>query len=209
MDEAITATTTTVSIATISIVETGTISASTVMTETTSGSTDTTVTTSVMTGMTTAAIATISDSTDTKRNHPRNTAAMAVFSCAKANRWYYFYMNKTKLRHFVRNQKLWATVAACIPILFLSLFAIGEGIEGWPHDVQILFVLALIAFAWMRPRAIGYALAILGAALSILYAASFRMLPIPTILLVECIVFVPLIVSGFLFATSKRSDTAN
>ncbi len=94
-----------------------------------------------------------------------------------------------------------------IPVAFLLFFGIGEMIEGTPgaviHFVQLVPLLILILVAYFNSEWAGYLLIVIGSILGILYAITTRF-PLPTILLVELMLFVMPVVSGVLLVTSSK-----
>lgn len=104
----------------------------------------------------------------------------------------------------IHTWKAAAVVVALIPIGFFLMFAIGEGVEGWPHYFQALIPICVVLLAWWKPQMGGYILITLGLLFAVVYAVSASTLPVPTIALVEFIVAVPVIVSGYLFLRAQR-----
>lgn len=93
-----------------------------------------------------------------------------------------------------------ATIVMLIPTVFFLFLVIGEGANGWPHDIQFIMILAPVVLGWFYPREVGYVLVFFGILLAIAYAIfSAATLPALVILVIELVVFVPIIVSGYLF----------
>lgn len=91
-----------------------------------------------------------------------------------------------------------------IPVGFISLFLVGEliggDITGLGHLIQLIPLIILWLLARKFPHIIGMVLQILGTILFVLYNyASHFSFPIVSLLL-----FVPIIVSGFLIFISSR-----
>lgn len=84
------------------------------------------------------------------------------------------------------------------------LFALGEGLSGLQHLIEVLPLLLLAAAAWRWPQAAGYALVGIGLVLATVYPFLFSSFPVATILTVEAVLFVPPIIAGGLFLLAAR-----
>ncbi len=94
-----------------------------------------------------------------------------------------------------------------VPVVFLTFFGVGEMIEkipgGFIHFVQLLPLVILLIVAYYNSEWAGYLLIIIGSILGILYIIISRF-PLPTVLLVESIVFIMPVISGILLLKSTR-----
>lgn len=103
--------------------------------------------------------------------------------------------------------KIGGVVVLAIPLGFVSLFLFGEIFGGdWSglsHALQLLPVVVLLFVGWRWPSVGGWLLVLLGIVFGVWYwfAVSF---PLLTILLVELLLFAPLIVSGVLLIAAGR-----
>lgn len=101
--------------------------------------------------------------------------------------------------------KIAGIVFAIVPILFLLVFAVGEGASGIGHYGQLVPIALLTIFGWYTPRPVGFVMIFAGIALMILYAISAHgSVTLAAIALVEVIVFIPMILSGFSFLRSQN-----
>lgn len=99
--------------------------------------------------------------------------------------------------------KIAGSVILLVPIGFFLLFAIGEGASGWSHYIQLAFVFAMAFAGWRFPLVGSYALIAFGIAGGAFYALA-NDFPLPTLALVELIVFLPLVLSGMCFLRTAR-----
>lgn len=95
-----------------------------------------------------------------------------------------------------------------VPATFISLFLIGEtvggDISGFGHLLQLIPLVICALLAIKFPYWTGILLVFLGFILAICYA-SFTGMPIPTIIIVDSILFLPLVVSGaFLISSATQ-----
>jgi len=100
--------------------------------------------------------------------------------------------------------KVAAVICALIPICFLLFFAIRAGANGIGHFGQLIPIVLLAIFGWYTPRQAGFVLIFGALALMIIYAMSFyNTTTIAALALVEIIVFVPLLASGYCFLKAE------
>lgn len=94
-----------------------------------------------------------------------------------------------------------------VPVAFLLFFGVGEMVEGTPggfiHFVQLLPLLILLVVAWFSTEWGGYLLIVIGSILGVLYLFNANF-PLPTILLVELMLFVMPVLAGVLLVSSKH-----
>lgn len=94
-----------------------------------------------------------------------------------------------------------------VPIVFISLFLIGEtvggDISGLGHLAQLIPLLLLAFLAFKYPYPIGILLIYLGVVSAFLYAL-FSGFPLITIIIVNAVLFLPLSVSGFFLLVSTK-----
>lgn len=94
-----------------------------------------------------------------------------------------------------------------VPIIFLLIFLVGEtvggDISGLGHLVQLLPILILLIIAWKFPFAGGILFTSIGLVLGIMYAISAEF-PLETILIVEAVLFLPLVITGISFILASR-----
>jgi len=94
-----------------------------------------------------------------------------------------------------------------IPIVFLLFFGIGEMMEGTPgwiiHFIQLLPLLILLVIAVFFSEWAGYLLIVIGSLLGTLYLLTARF-PLPTIVLVELMLFVMPVIAGILLLISIK-----
>ena len=106
-----------------------------------------------------------------------------------------------------KNQKKTGLLILLIPGLFISLFLFGEviggDVSGLGHLIQLIPLILLGFIAVRHSYFSGITLVFLGFTLGITYAL-FSGFPFPTIIIVDLILFLPLIISGaFLIASSQ------
>jgi len=104
----------------------------------------------------------------------------------------------------VRRWKIAAVIVSLIPIVFFLMFAIGEGASGAGHYIQVAPLIALVVLGWYSPKFTGYLLVGAGCVLVVFYALSVNHIPLWSAMLVEVIVFVPVVVSGILFLQASK-----
>lgn len=99
-----------------------------------------------------------------------------------------------------------------VPLGFLSLFLVGETLtgdwSGFGHLFQLVPLVLLILLAWKKPLWAG----ILLVTLSLLFGGWYVLdgsEQMQTIVLVELILFTPLLVSGILLILSSSARRAN
>lgn len=101
-----------------------------------------------------------------------------------------------------------AIVLLAIPFAILLLFTFGEvfsgEISGLQHLTQAIPLLLLAYIAYKKPFVGGIILLAIGLVLGTLYSlrAPFAL---PTILIVEATLFLPLLISGVLFILSSKA----
>lgn len=100
--------------------------------------------------------------------------------------------------------KLAATVLALVPAGFFLLFAVGEGIEGWSHYLQVALVFLPMLLGWRYPRVIGGLFIALGGAFAVWYPITVSHFPLATIALVEIIISIPVVGSGVCYLRAAR-----
>lgn len=101
-----------------------------------------------------------------------------------------------------------ALVLSAIPASIFIIFAAGEmmgsDMSGIIHVVQFLFFILLLYIAFKKPYIGGLIMFFSGLVLALKYVAYTGHLPIPVMLLVISVVFIPLIAAGILFIIYGR-----
>ncbi len=104
-------------------------------------------------------------------------------------------------RRIVQRRKLFGLAFVAVPATLFAMFAVGEGLGlepgWWGHALQLALAVLLAVTAWVRPRAGGPTLIVVGA----LFAAWMLGADggFPGALVALAIVPAPLIVAGVLF----------
>lgn len=110
-------------------------------------------------------------------------------------------------------KKSLATAILLIPSVFLLMFVVGEMTagsitDGASHLIQLAPIIILLLLGWKYPRAVGYILITGAIILGIMYAVN-NPFPLVTIVVVETILFLPLVIAGILFIKSRKKEPEN
>lgn len=110
---------------------------------------------------------------------------------------------------FSTRQKMIGISLLSLTLGFLLLFTIGEvlsgDISGLSHLLQIVPILLLLILSFKKPKIAGFLLTSSSLTLGLLYPfrASFNL---QAIIIVEIILFLPLVLSGIFFMLSAKND---